>query len=118
MADRAVSFDTLGGRQIMTCEVMVGHSREVLLFEQSRTTHHSRLTTVSTARPQSALRIAPVGVLLREWRAARRVSQLHLALEAGTSSRHLSYLETGKAQPSRGMIGRLAEALDMPLRER
>jgi transcriptional regulator with XRE-family HTH domain len=57
-------------------------------------------------------------MLLREWRAARRVSQLHLALEAGTSSRHLSYLETGKAQPSRGMIGRLAEALDMPLRER
>jgi transcriptional regulator with XRE-family HTH domain len=46
------------------------------------------------------------------------VSQLGLALEAGTSSRHLSYVETGKAQPSREMIARLAEALDMPLRER
>jgi transcriptional regulator with XRE-family HTH domain len=59
-----------------------------------------------------------VGVLLREWRAARRMSQLALALEAGTSSRHLSYVETGKAQPSREMVSRLAEALDMPLRER
>jgi len=59
-----------------------------------------------------------VGTLLREWRAARRVSQLGLALEAGTSMRHLSYVETGKAQPSRDMVARLAEALDMPLRER
>ena len=73
---------------------------------------------MSVIRSHHASGVAPVGVLLREWRAARRVSQLHLALEAGTSSRHLSYLETGKAQPSRGMIGRLAEALDMPLRER
>jgi len=118
MTDRVVAFDTLTGRDIMTCEVMVGRSQEVLLFKQPPTSHHSRLTTVPTARPHSASRIPPVGMLLREWRAARRVSQLHLALEAGTSSRHLSYLETGKAQPSRGMIDRLAEALDMPLRER
>lgn len=46
------------------------------------------------------------------------MSQLHLALEAGISSRHLSYLETGKAQPSRDMVGRLADTLEMPLRER
>jgi transcriptional regulator with XRE-family HTH domain len=46
------------------------------------------------------------------------VSQLHLALEAGTSSRHLSYIETGKAQPSRGMVARLADTLGLPLRER
>jgi transcriptional regulator with XRE-family HTH domain len=59
-----------------------------------------------------------VGVLLREWRAARRVSQLHLALEAGTSCRHLSCIETGKAHPSRAMVARLAETLGMPLRER
>ncbi|HET9396089.1 MAG TPA: helix-turn-helix domain-containing protein, partial [Nitrospiraceae bacterium] len=58
-----------------------------------------------------------VGALLREWRAARRLSQLDLALEAGVSSRHLSYVETGKAQPSRDMIARLADALEMPLRE-
>lgn len=46
------------------------------------------------------------------------MSQLHLALEAGISSRHLSYLETGKAQPSREMVARLADTLEMPLRER
>jgi transcriptional regulator with XRE-family HTH domain len=59
-----------------------------------------------------------VGVLLREWRSARRISQLHLALDAGTSARHLSCIETGKAHPSRAMVARLAEALEMPLRER
>lgn len=59
-----------------------------------------------------------VGALLREWRAARRFSQLDLALEAGVSARHLSYVETGKAQPSHDMIARLADALNMPLRER
>ncbi|MEP6731798.1 MAG: helix-turn-helix transcriptional regulator [bacterium] len=61
---------------------------------------------------------AHVGVLLREWRAARRVSQLQLALETGMSARHLSCVETGKAQPSRDLIVRLADELEMPLRER
>jgi transcriptional regulator with XRE-family HTH domain len=59
-----------------------------------------------------------VGVLLRHWRSARRLSQLDLALQADVSSRHLSYVETGKAKPSREMVARLAEALDVPLRER
>lgn len=63
-------------------------------------------------------RVAPVGRLLREWRASRRLSQLALALEAGVSSRHLSFVETGKAQPSREMVERLADALAMPLRDR
>ena len=58
-----------------------------------------------------------VGVILREWRAARRISQLDLALEADVSARHLSCVETGKSQPSREMIARLAGALAMPLRE-
>jgi transcriptional regulator with XRE-family HTH domain len=57
------------------------------------------------------------GALLREWRATRHLSQLDLALEAGISARHLSCVETGKAQPSREMVARLADALDMPLRE-
>ena len=65
-----------------------------------------------------ASRARHVGVLLREWRAARRLSQLDLALAAEVSARHLSCVETGKAQPSREMIARLADALDMPLRER
>jgi transcriptional regulator with XRE-family HTH domain len=61
---------------------------------------------------------AQLGTLLRHWRAARRISQLDLALEADVSSRHLSFVETGRAQASREMVLRLAEALQVPLRER
>jgi transcriptional regulator with XRE-family HTH domain len=59
-----------------------------------------------------------VGTLLRDWRRRRRWSQLELSCEAGVSSRHLSFLETGRAHPSRAMVLRLAEHLDVPLRER
>lgn len=58
------------------------------------------------------------GQHLREWRLRRRHSQLGLALQAGVSTRHLSWLERGKAEPSRAMVLRLCEALDIPLRER
>ena len=58
------------------------------------------------------------GALLRRWRTVRRVSQLDLALDADISTRHLSCIETGRAQPSREMVLRLAEALQVPLRER
>ncbi len=61
---------------------------------------------------------AGFGPLLRGWRERRRLSQLALALEGGISSRHLSYIETGRASPSREMVLRLAEQLDVPLRER
>ena len=60
----------------------------------------------------------PVGTLLREWRERRRLSQLDLALRADSSSRHISYVETGRSQPSREMVLRLAEHLDVPMRER
>jgi transcriptional regulator with XRE-family HTH domain len=60
----------------------------------------------------------PVGDLLREWRQRRRMSQLYCACEADISAKHLSFLETGRAQPSRDMVLRLAELLDVPLRER
>jgi len=60
----------------------------------------------------------PVGNLLREWRQRRRMSQLDFASDAEISTRHLSFLETGRSQPSREMILRLAERLDIPLRER
>ncbi|MFI7442840.1 helix-turn-helix domain-containing protein [Nonomuraea indica] len=63
-------------------------------------------------------RPSQVGVLLREWRRRRRLSQLDLALQAGSSARHLSYVETGRAHPSRAMVLRLSAALDVPLRER
>jgi transcriptional regulator with XRE-family HTH domain len=58
------------------------------------------------------------GVLLRRWRERRRLTQTDLALAANSSTRHLSCLETGKAQPSRAIINRLAELLDVPLRDR
>jgi transcriptional regulator with XRE-family HTH domain len=62
--------------------------------------------------------VQPVGALLREWRQRRRLSQLDLATEADISTRHLSFLETGRALPSRDMVLHLAERLDVPLRER
>ncbi len=76
-------------------------------------------TTLDANAPMSvALPEVQLGVLLREWRAARRLSQLDLALAADVSARHLSFVENGKAQPSREMVVRLADALEMPLRER
>jgi len=62
--------------------------------------------------------IRPVGLHLREWRRRRRMSQLALACEADISSRHLSFLETGRSRPSREMILHLAEQLEIPMRER
>ncbi|MDH4073963.1 MAG: helix-turn-helix transcriptional regulator [Gammaproteobacteria bacterium] len=58
------------------------------------------------------------GVLLRHWREARRFSQLDLALQAEVSSKHVSFLETGRNHPSREMILRLSQAMDIPLRDR
>jgi transcriptional regulator with XRE-family HTH domain len=60
----------------------------------------------------------PVGAYLREWRERRRLSQLELACVADISTRHLSFVETGRAHPSRDMVLHLAERLDVPLRER
>jgi len=59
-----------------------------------------------------------IGALIRHWRERRRMSQLLLANEAEISSRHLSFIETGRAAPSRAMVLRLAEYLQVPLRER
>src|SRR4051794_13141225 len=73
---------------------------------------------INAASPPPPSPSSHVGALLREWRAARRLSQLDLALEVGMSARHLSCVETGKAQPSRDMVARLANALEIPLRER
>ncbi|WBQ02162.1 helix-turn-helix domain-containing protein [Kribbella sp. CA-293567] len=62
--------------------------------------------------------MATVGELLRHWRHRRQLSQLDLALAADVSARHVSLVETGKSQPSAEMVLRLAEQLDVPLRER
>ncbi|MFF3034112.1 helix-turn-helix domain-containing protein [Streptomyces rubiginosohelvolus] len=59
-----------------------------------------------------------VGPLLRDWREQRRISQLELALRADSSARHISFIETGRSRPSEDMVLRLAEQLDIPVRER
>ena len=59
-----------------------------------------------------------IGDALRKWRQFRRLSQLDLALRAEVSTRHLSFVETGRAQPGRALIARLCEELEVPLRER
>ena len=64
------------------------------------------------------MRQRPVGELLREWRDRRRISQLDLAISADISTRHLSFVETGRSKPSREMVLRLGEHLEVPLRER
>ena len=67
------------------------------------------------ARLNSAPRVGP---LLRDWRRRRRRSQLELALETGISARHLSFVETGRSTPSRDVVLRLSEQLEVPFRER
>lgn len=71
---------------------------------------------ITTSAPSSAKLSA--GVLIREWRTRRRMSQLDLALEAEISQRHLSFLESGRSAPSRDMVLRLADQLAIPLRQR
>jgi transcriptional regulator with XRE-family HTH domain len=90
----------------ITCEVMERRSRVGSTVCEVR--------HVPTAQPPSR----PVGELLRQWRERRRLSQLDLALQADVSTRHLSFVETGRSRPSRGMLLRLAEKLELPLRER
>src|SRR3979490_3559857 len=74
--------------------------------------------------PQSAtsradpIKPVHIGDPVREWRQGRRLSQLDLAGDAEISARHLSFVETGRAAPSREMVLKLAEQLEVPLRER
>lgn len=58
------------------------------------------------------------GTALKDWRTRRRISQLELALRAGTTQRHVSFMESGRSVPGRGMVLRVAESLELPLRER
>ncbi|HEY1702414.1 MAG TPA: helix-turn-helix transcriptional regulator [Trebonia sp.] len=60
----------------------------------------------------------PVGALLRHWREQRRRSQLDVSIAADLSARHLSFIETGRSMPSRQMLGRLCDELEVPLRDR
>lgn len=79
--------------------------------------YDASMTSSLASRP-ARLAKSNFGARLRRWRAVRHVSQLNLALDADISTRRLSCVETGRAQPSRDMVLRLAEALEVPLRER
>lgn len=74
------------------------------------------MSTRSPHRPEAPSSAFPA--LLKSWRQKRRLSQLELALDSGVSQRHLSFLESGRARPSREMILQLGDTLDIPLRER
>src|SRR6516165_6481390 len=74
----------------------------------------NRHVSAAPAEPPQPLR---VGDHLRGWRQRRHLSQLDLAVDAEISARHLSFVETGRSRPSREMVLRLAERLDVPLRE-
>lgn len=76
------------------------------------------MTTVVNDGTSTGAGRPPVGELLRTWRRRRRLSQLEFSVRADISSRHLSFLETGRSAPSRDMVLHLAEELDLPLRER
>ncbi|MFC4504282.1 MULTISPECIES: helix-turn-helix domain-containing protein [Streptomyces] len=88
----------------------------------SRTSTTGRTGTTGTTAAGNGTSVPSpdpgVGPLLRDWRERRRVSQLELALRAGSSARHISFVETGRARPSEEMVLRLAEHLDVPVRER
>ncbi len=71
------------------------------------------MTQITVTMPELSF-----GALLRHWRTNRKLSQLELALESTVSQRHLSFLESGRARPSQQMVMQLAEALEVPLRER
>jgi transcriptional regulator with XRE-family HTH domain len=70
------------------------------------------------AAAMTATTAEPIGALVRTWRERRRRSQLDVALAADVSARHLSFIETGRSTPSRAMIERLCDELDVPLRHR
>ena len=96
--------------------VSYGLTSEVIALP--RDARYVRGMGVDTALAHPGPSRAAIGELLRTWRRRRSLSQLELALEADVSSRHVSFLETGRARPSRDMVLRLAEHLDVPLRER
>lgn len=73
---------------------------------------------MASPNPAPDANASPVGNALRSWRELRRMSQSDLAHETGVSPRHVSFIETGRSRPSRGMVLRLAETLDVPLRDR
>lgn len=82
------------------------------------TTYAARLASPDVTTTSGARTSQPVGELLRSWRTRRRLSQLELSSRAEISTRHLSFVETGRSRPTPQMILRISDHLDVPLRER
>jgi transcriptional regulator with XRE-family HTH domain len=78
----------------------------------------NRPSPAGAPEPEPRARLSAAGWILRQWRSTRGMSQLALASEASVSTRHLSFVETGRAEPSRELLLRLGAALDMPPRDR
>jgi transcriptional regulator with XRE-family HTH domain len=95
--------------------ILIGRQRTV---DYVRGNRPRSPTAASVGRVATETADRPVGQLLREWRERRRLSQLDLAIQAEISTRHLSFVETGRSRPTPEMILRLTEQLDVPLRER
>src|ERR1700742_2296389 len=85
-------------------------------------THNPAMVEVRSSAARAARERPPTptpfGELLRDWRQGRRLSQLELSLQADISARHVSYVENGRSRPSRDMVSRLADVLDVSLRDR
>src|SRR5258708_24583165 len=85
---------------------------------------NNQLNPVANERSMNSARLntkppaSELGLLLRQWRDMRGRSQLELSLDAGVSQRHISFIESGRSVPSRQMLMDIAQALDIPLRER
>jgi transcriptional regulator with XRE-family HTH domain len=91
-----------------------------MVFQWVGVTRTKDVATLDQSRNQTSWIMADredFAAELRWWRAHRRLSQLDLAIQTGISQRHLSFLELGRAKPGREMVARLAEALDVPLRQ-
>jgi transcriptional regulator with XRE-family HTH domain len=84
----------------------------------ARERHAGRLVTHSPRRPPAPRAASPVGDILREWRGVRGKSQLDLSADTGVTQKHISFVESGRSRPGRQLLLHLAEALDIPLRER
>jgi transcriptional regulator with XRE-family HTH domain len=92
---------------------LFGHAVDYLEVMALPHARYLELNGMATDAPD-----VPIGVLLREWRERRRRTQLDLALDAGISARHLSFVETGRSKPGAKVILQIAEHLELPLRER
>src|SRR6202041_2600357 len=96
-----------------------GSGRSSLIQGPSRAEDQTKDRSTMNAVASEPKRAAnPAGVLLRQWRDVRGKTQLDLSFDAGVSQRHISFIESGRSTPSRQMLLDLAQALDVPLRER